>query len=399
MASASAATAPNPSPPPPSSTHRLPTQTAAQALAAQRAEEDVKMGVEGLDALLGVRRGEVMEVFGAPGVGKRGFGLQFAVAALKRGEGVVWIDAGHPLPGPRLEAVLAASLAKSSSEASSQPPSPPPHRSPSPPPIASTLLKNLTTFTPPTLPHLLALLSHPLPPKTSLLILSSPSSLLPPPPIRQHPSSTSPSTSNPITPLINSLRRLAATSHIALLVLSQTVTQLQPHGPAALVPAIGGGAWEGGVGGRVVLWREGGGRFVRVVRRGGRVVEGGVGGFVVTANGIEDAPVVAETEREVGGARKRKAEDILEGGVRLGDDDYGWDEGDEVGMPLLGPQTQGSEDVLVVPEEETETEEEEGWEGGEEGGSGGETPRGGEEDGDARGEEAIGGGVGLPLSP
>ncbi|KFY74531.1 hypothetical protein V499_05442, partial [Pseudogymnoascus sp. VKM F-103] len=134
MASASAAaTAPNRSPPPPS-THRLPTQTAAQALAAQRAEEDVKMGVEGLDALLGVRRGEVMEVFGAPGVGKRGFGLQFAVAALRRGEGVVWVDAGHPLPGPRLEAVLAASFATTTSEAASQPPSQPPHPSPSPPP-------------------------------------------------------------------------------------------------------------------------------------------------------------------------------------------------------------------------------------------------------------------------
>ncbi|OBT45413.1 hypothetical protein VE00_04579 [Pseudogymnoascus sp. WSF 3629] len=396
MASASAATAPNPSPPPPS-THRLPTQTAAQALRAQRDEEDVKMGVEGLDALLGVRRGEVMEVFGAPGVGKRGFGLQLAVAALRRGEGVVWVDAGHPLPGPRLEAVLAASLAKSS-EVSSQRLSQPPHPSPSPPPTTSTLLKNLTAFTPPTLPHLLALLSHPLPATTTLLILSSPSSLLPPTPPTPRQTSHSTSTSNPITPLINALRRLAATSHIALLVLSQTVTQLQPHGPAALVPAIGGGAWEGGVGGRVVLWREGGGRFVRVVRRGGRGVEGGVGGFVVTANGIEDAPVV-EADREIGGGRKRKAEEILEGGVRLGDDDYGWDEGDEVGMPLLGPQTQGSEDVLVVPEEETETEEEEGWDGGEEGGSEGETPRGGEEDGDARGKEVLGERIGLPLSP
>ncbi|OBT94908.2 hypothetical protein VE01_07483 [Pseudogymnoascus verrucosus] len=321
--------------------------------------------------------------------------LQFAVAALRRGEGVVWVDAGHPLPGPRLEAVLAASFATTTSEAASQPPSQPPHPSPSPPPTASTLLKNLTTFTPPTLPHLLALLAHPLPPRTSLLILSSPSSLLPPPPIRQHTPSTS--TSNPITPLINALRRLAATSHIALLVLSQTVTQLQPHGPAALVPAIGGAAWEGGVGGRVVLWREGGGRFVRVVRRGGRGVEGRVGGFVVTANGIEDAPIM-EGDRELVSGRKRKAEEILEGGVRLGDDDYGWDEGDEVGMPLLGPQTQGSEDVLVVPEEETETEEEEGWEGEGEG-SGGETPRGGGEDGDARGEEAMGERVGLPLSP
>ncbi|KFZ03828.1 hypothetical protein V501_09298, partial [Pseudogymnoascus sp. VKM F-4519 (FW-2642)] len=114
-------------------------------------------------------------------------------------------------------------------------------------------------------------------------------------------------------------------------------------------------------------------------------------------NGIEDAPVV-EGERELVSGRKRKAEEILERGVRLGDDDYGWDEGDEVGMPLLGPQTQGSEDVLVVPEEETETEEEEGWEGGEEGegeGSGGETPRCGAEDG----EDVVGAGAGLPLSP
>ncbi|OBT66284.1 hypothetical protein VE03_04393 [Pseudogymnoascus sp. 23342-1-I1] len=385
---AAAAAPPNPSPPPPS-THRLPTLTAAQALAAQRAEEDVRMGVLGLDGLLGVRRGEVTEIYGAPGVGKRAFGLQFAVAALKRGEGVVWVDASNPLPGPRLEAVLSASLATSTSE----PPSQPPHPSPAEPPTPSTLLKNLTTFTPPTFPHLLALLSSPLPSKTTLLILSSPSSLLPPTPTtppRQKP------TSNPITPLINALRRLAATSHIALLVLSQTVTQLQPHGPAALVPAIGGAAWEGGVAGRVVLWREWGGRYVRVVRRGGRGVEGVVGGFVVTENGVEDAPVV-ESEREIGGGRKRKADEVLEGGMRLGDDDYGWDEGDEVGMPLLGPQTQGSEDVLVVPGEDTETEEEEGWGGGEEGeGSGGETPRDGAGDGDAHDEDAR---AGLPLSP
>lgn len=60
--------------------------------------------------------------------------------------------------------------------------------------------------------------------------------------------------------------------------------------------------------------------------------------------------------------RKRKAEEGLEGerGGRIGDD-YGWDERDEVGLPLLGPQTQGSEDVLVVPEDDTETEGEEGW--------------------------------------
>ncbi|KFY63161.1 hypothetical protein V496_04147, partial [Pseudogymnoascus sp. VKM F-4515 (FW-2607)] len=127
-----------------------------------------------------------------------------------------------------------------------------------------------------------------------------------------------------------------------------------------------------------------------------RGVEGVVGGFVVTANGVEDAPVI-ESEREIGGGRKRKAEEILEGGVRLGDDDYGWDEGDEVGMPLLGPQTQGSEDVLVVPGEETETEEEEGWDGGEErDNTGGETPRDGAEGGDVRSENAR---AGLPLSP
>lgn len=98
-----------------------------------------------------------------------------------------------------------------------------------------------------------------------------------------------------------------------------------------------------------------------------------------------------EREREING-RKRKADEILQGGMRLGDDDYGWDEGDEVGMTLLGPQTQGSEDVLVVPEEDTESEEEEGWDRGEdEEESGGVTPRGGANSEDAR--------AGLPSSP
>jgi hypothetical protein len=89
----------------------------------------------------------------------------------------------------------------------------------------------------------------------------------------------------------------------------------------------------------------------------------------------------------------------LEGGVRLGDDDYGWDEGDEVGMPLLGPQTQGSEDVLVVPGEDTETEGEDGWDRGEEGGDGDESPRDGEENEDTHGEGILGAQAGIPLSP
>lgn len=102
----------------------------------------------------------------------------------------------------------------------------------------------------------------------------------------------------------------------------------------------------------------------------------------------------------MGGGRKRKAEEILEEGVRLGDDDYGWDEGDEVGMPLLGPQTQGSEDVLVVPGEDTETEEEEGWDGGEEGeGSREASPGDGAEDGETHEVGVLGAKAGIPLSP
>lgn len=106
---------------------------------------------------------------------------------------------------------------------------------------------------------------------------------------------------------------------------------------------------------------------------------------------------MVERERDVLMGRKRKADEILEGGVRLGDDDYGWDEGDEVGLPLLGPQTQGSEDVLVVPGDDTETEEEEEWDGGEEGEENREeSPRDGAEGGDAHDESAR---AGPPLSP
>ena len=71
----------------------------------------------------------------------------------------------------------------------------------------------------------------------------------------------------------------------------------------------------------------------------------------------------------------------------LGDEDYGWDEGDEEGLTVLGPQTQGSEDVLVVPEEDTETEGEEGWEGDEGGGGGEGSPGDGAEGGEAHDEE------------
>lgn len=130
---------------------------------------------------------------------------------------------------------------------------------------------------------------------------------------------------------------------------------MQPGAGARLVPGIAGPAWDLGVAVRVVLWRElGGVRFARVESGGG----GPPVGFVVTARGLEAAAALAD-DGDGGGlrSRKRKRGEVLGSADEgEGDEDYGWAEEDAGELPPLPPQTQGSEDVLVVPGEQEEEE-------------------------------------------
>lgn len=90
---------------PSSSSHRLPTVSASQALQNlyARGARAVSTGISQLDKVLsvpslpghdapgGYLRGKVTEIFGPSGVGKTSFGIQAAVSALREGQQVVWV--------------------------------------------------------------------------------------------------------------------------------------------------------------------------------------------------------------------------------------------------------------------------------------------------------------------
>jgi hypothetical protein len=80
------------------------------------------------------------------------------------------VDAAQPFPGPRLKEVLSCSLPSRDTASTADPPS------------TTDLLKNLTCFTTPTLPHLITLLCHTTPSflhqDTSLIIIDSFSTLV-----------------------------------------------------------------------------------------------------------------------------------------------------------------------------------------------------------------------------
>ncbi|OTB03751.1 hypothetical protein M426DRAFT_172322 [Hypoxylon sp. CI-4A] len=91
-------------------THRLPTVSAAQALDDLGADPRrfVSTSLDAFDQALndvvgessgstpsrpgGLQKGQVIEIWGPPGSGKTGFGIQLAANTLRQGESVVWMD-------------------------------------------------------------------------------------------------------------------------------------------------------------------------------------------------------------------------------------------------------------------------------------------------------------------
>jgi len=146
------------------------------------------------------------------------------------------------------------------------------HESPDRP---DTGLDNLYHFTTPTLPHLLALLTHQStsfpPPGTSLIVVDSVSTLF----ALAFPKTTD-NRDHQQTPVkksdaaqwasgrrwavmgdfLSSIGRLAATKNIAILLISQTTTRIRSETGAVLHPAISGTAWDTGIGTRLLLFRD-----------------------------------------------------------------------------------------------------------------------------------------------
>ncbi|KAI9054748.1 hypothetical protein LZ554_001898 [Drepanopeziza brunnea f. sp. 'monogermtubi'] len=416
------------------SAHRMPTVSAAQAFQDLKSSPTrcISTGLFSLDCVLqnmdqaftnvdsafgGVSRGKVTEIYGPPGVGKTALCMQLAASALHAGEGVVWVDASHPVSGSRLSQVLT-----SHHSASSQPPN------------LSGLLSNITHFTAPSLAHLLALLCHPTPnnppQSTSLIIINSFSTLITnafPRTADAKPKTTpkKPGTFNPsarkfsiLQYLISSLSKLATTRNIAIVLTSQCVSKMRSGAGAVLAPAITATAWEQGLGCRVEMMRDWGWedeegkaiddvRLVRVLKAEGVVVaRAKMIGVGIGEHGIYHLPLptklVAQATQPQDSSssplkrphsslpphlahhaanvnnnnntttntttnttplphppqkRKLSATDLEIPDSDLedeDDEDYGWAELDEEELPPPPPQWQGSEDALAPPVEEEE---------------------------------------------
>ncbi|RYP80863.1 hypothetical protein DL769_002241 [Monosporascus sp. CRB-8-3] len=268
------------------STHRLPTVSAAQALEdiSTDPRRYISTGIRALDNALvggpsedgdaspgigGFQGGQVVEIWGPPGSGKTALGMQLAVNALRTGGKVIWVG-----PGPSARRLQVLQF------------------------------------------------------------------------------------------LISALQKLAAARDILIVILSQCATRMQAERGATLVPAINANAWEQGIAGRLVLfkdWTIRNGRlesthFTAIQKLDGRPLPGAIGSAF--AFDIQpDALVGIETDgsqpslvlSNLHGKRKLDETDFELADSE--DEDYGWDDEDAIGMPTV-PQWQGSEDILLGHKED-----------------------------------------------
>lgn len=210
--------------------------------------------------------------------------IQLSTNALYAGSSVVWVgkelfspsahthvmfhliadmaDASCQLVGQRLKEIIEQRRTSGKHSAYSQS-------------VSKERLKNLHHFTTPTLPHLLALLTHQStsfpPANTSLVVVDSVSTLfalafpkvLENADMLQTPAKKSDAVQwaagrrwAVMGEFMSKIGRLAATSNIAILLTSQATTRIKYETRAVLHPAISGNAWDNGIGARLVLFRD-----------------------------------------------------------------------------------------------------------------------------------------------
>ncbi|KAI1156769.1 P-loop containing nucleoside triphosphate hydrolase protein [Nemania diffusa] len=367
-----------------SSTHRLPTVSAAQALDDLKTDPQqfITTGLEALDQALanvsdlslgddegsqlcrGIQRGQVVEVWGPPASGKTTLAMQMAANTLRDGRGVVWVDTFHPLCHHRLREIMSAPF--SSSEGTTTSPSVP------------DAIGSLVHYSTPTLAHLIGLLCKPgassVPSGTSLVVIDGLSGLV----NRAFPKNVEPRQNHKgsnatarrlqvLQYLISTLQKLSATRHILIVVLSQCVTKMQIERVAALTPAISASNWEQGIATRLVLFQDWtmvnlelrSVRLVGVQKSNNQASPNGIGlvfPFEICNDGLvglnmdTNRPALALSANPRHQKRKFDENDFeipdSEG------EDYGWEDEDEAQMPNMPPQWQGSEDLLLGRVEE-----------------------------------------------
>lgn len=285
-----------------SSEHKLPAINGAQALQDElRRARGISTGLPGLDqqlglprslaATTGVRRGHVTEIFGPPGCGKTTMGMQIAVNAIRdlgTSTKIVWLAASSPLMRSRLEELALPPNELEETDLRS-----------SPPPVAEVdidldnqfIYKEVSV-----LAHLLVMLMHPTssfpPPNTSVLVLDGLTNFLQGAMPRHIQSQDAKShvlaeqaskRANSkrfqiIDNLASALSRLAASRHIAVVVLMNATTAIKNGQKAVLKPAVNRQGWEAAIHTRVTLYRDlfpraYGRQMTRDERRGYRLAE------------------------------------------------------------------------------------------------------------------------------
>ncbi|PGG95942.1 hypothetical protein AJ79_09797 [Helicocarpus griseus UAMH5409] len=214
----------------------------------------------------GVRRGEVTEVMGPRGTGKTAFAMGIAASVLQAGQKVVWIDTAGPVNPTRLNDILEREKNTLLPDSSS-----PSHPAPSRENETGKLLNQLLHFHPPTLAHLLALISHPpkvFPPNdTGLIVVDSISSLFTSeyrtrlPPKNRRPKFTAINTETNeertrwkiIGNLVMNLKKLAAKFNCVVIAINEMASRFREGQPPVLHESLSGVTWDSGIATRIVL--------------------------------------------------------------------------------------------------------------------------------------------------
>ncbi|OJD18786.1 hypothetical protein AJ78_01193 [Emergomyces pasteurianus Ep9510] len=215
------------------------------------------------NASRGIQRGEVTEIMGPRGVGKTVFAMGLAARVLQTKQQVVWIDTASPMNPTRFKDILQGDIRATSISGN------PPDAAPGGNNIGD-FLNHLLYFHPPTLAHLLALISHPpkgFPPQeTGLIVIDPISSLftseyrtkLPP---RNRKSKLTTATESKdertrwkvIGNLVMNLKKLAAKFNCVVIVINEMVSRFREKQPPVLHEALSGITWDSGVTTRIVL--------------------------------------------------------------------------------------------------------------------------------------------------
>lgn len=187
----------------------------------------------------------------------------FQGRSVKMSRLMLYLDSSHTVAGPRLEAIVSHALASQSQPVTTESAT------------KDGVFDSFLHFNVPTLPHLLALLTHPTeafpPTKTSLIVIDSVSSLFTlafPKAKEKFPDNSGSAKKKDasqwaasrrwavMTDFISKVGKLAATKKIAVLLISQTTTKIRAESEAVLHPAISGTAWDNGINNRLVLFRD-----------------------------------------------------------------------------------------------------------------------------------------------